>query len=141
MVASQSFDALDAALSRVGDRWSLLVIDALQNGSRRFGELSGSIPGIAPNILSGRLKKLEDEGVVVSRSYQQRPPRAAYELTAQGRELASALRLLAVWGGRHSGEVEPARHLTCGTALEARWHCPTCDRAVDDPGSDDLFHV
>lgn len=130
--------ALDAALSRVGDRWSLLVIDALQEGSRRFGELTGSIPGIAPNILSGRLKRLEEEGLLVSRSYQERPPRVAYELTTGGRELASALRLLAAWGGRHHPDGEAPRHDLCGTPLEVRWHCPTCDREVDEHG-DDLY--
>ena len=52
-----------------------------------------------------------------------------------GRELAGALRLLAQWGARHS-EAEPVRHAACGTALEARWYCPTCEETVDDPGED-----
>ena len=50
--------ALEAAVSRVGDRWTLLVIDALMSGPRRFGQLQDLIPGIAPNILSQRLKTL-----------------------------------------------------------------------------------
>lgn len=123
-------DPLDAALARVGDRWTLLLIDSLQEGPRRFGELMASVPGIAPNILSSRLRHLEEEGIVVGRSYQDRPPRAAYQLTAPGRDLASALRLLTAWGARHSPDADPPRHDLCGTALETRWHCPTCDRTL-----------
>ena len=133
--AEVASDPLDAALARVGDRWTLLVIDALQAGPRRFGELADSVPGIAPNILSSRLKRLDEEGIVLSRRYQDRPPRLSYQLTEPGKELASALRLLAAWGARHSPEADAPRHDLCGTALEARWHCPTCDRTLEGDGS------
>ncbi len=128
-------DPLDAALTRVGDRWTLLLIDALQSGPRRFGELTESVPGIAPNILASRLKRLDEEGIIVSRHYQERPPRLAYQLTEPGRELASALRLLTAWGARHSPDADVPRHDLCGTALEARWHCPTCDRTLEGDDS------
>jgi DNA-binding HxlR family transcriptional regulator len=126
--------ALAAALDRVGDRWSLLLVDALLDGARRFNELGDSLPGIAANILTDRLRRLEREGVVISTPYSQRPVRMEYALTADGRELAGALRLLADWGARRSpAGVEPhdpLRHATCGTPLEARWYCPTCTVAV-----------
>ena len=54
-----------------------------------------------------------------------------YRLTGDGRDLASALRLLADWGSRRTGG-EPLRHDRCGTAIEARWYCPTCAVAVAD---------
>ena len=57
----------------------------------------------------------------------------SYALTADGRELASALRLLADWGARRPATREPLRHATCGTPLEARWFCPTCETLVDAP--------
>ena len=120
------------ALMRVGDRWTLLIVQALLAGPRRFNELLEDIPGIAANILSQRLKRLEHEALVVSRPYSERPPRAAYELTAEGKELAGALRLLAQWGGRHALPAEAPRHQACGTPLEARWYCPTCDHLVED---------
>ena len=123
---------LEAALDRVGDRWSLLIVEALLDGSRRFGELGESLPGIAPNILTDRLRRLEREGVVVSRPYQERPPRMEYSLTGDGRDLAGALRLLADWGSRRSGSGEPIRHSLCGTPLDARWYCPTCALPVSD---------
>lgn len=122
---------LEAALDRVGDRWSLLVVEAMLDGPRRFGELAETLSGIAPNILTDRLRRLERTGIVRSSPYQERPTRLAYDLTADGRDLASALRLLADWGTRGHADAEPLRHLTCGTALEARWYCPTCATAVD----------
>ena len=122
---------LAEALARVGDRWTLLVVEALLTGPRRFNDLLGQIPGIAANILSERLKRLEREALLVARPYSERPPRAAYQLTAEGKELAGALRLLAHWGARHADPAEAPRHPACGTPIEARWYCPTCDQLVD----------
>jgi len=122
---------LAEALARVGDRWTLLVVEALLPGPRRFNDLLSQIPGIAANILSDRLKRLERDGLLVARPYSQRPPRATYQLTAEGTELAGALRLLAQWGARHADLADTTRHLTCGTPIQARWYCPTCDQLVD----------
>src|SRR5438552_16760613 len=91
---------LAAALERVGDRWSLLVVEALLPGPRRFNELTEAVTGIAPNILADRLRRLEAERVIRSTPYSERPPRFAYELTAAGAALAGALRLLADWASR-----------------------------------------
>ena len=130
-VAPPSPTALEAALDRVGDRWSLLIVDALLDGPRRFGEVRDALPGIAPNILTDRLRRLEREQILVSTAYSTRPPRMEYRLTGDGRDLASALRLLADWGSRRTGG-EPLRHDRCGTPIEARWFCPTCAVAVED---------
>jgi DNA-binding HxlR family transcriptional regulator len=132
---------LAAALERVGDRWSLLVVEALLEGPRRFGELTEAVPGIAPNILAERLRRLEGQRVIRASPYSQRPPRFVYQLTDEGAELAGALRLLADWGSRVSSGSEPVRHSTCGTPLEARWFCPTCARAVEDPEADEVRYV
>ncbi len=132
---------LAAALERVGDRWSLLLIEALLDGPRRFGELSESISGLAPNILSERLKRLEGERIVRATPYSERPPRFTYALTDEGLELAGVLRLLADWGSRGSASAEPMRHALCGTPVEARLWCPTCARAVDRPEADELRFV
>ena len=129
------------AHARVGDRWTLLVIEALLEGPRRFGELQEAVPGIAPNILSARLKALTEQALVVAAPYSDRPPRFVYELSESGRELAGALRLLADWGARTGGG-EPYRHDACGTALEARWWCPACEQSVDDPDAEDeVIHI
>jgi DNA-binding HxlR family transcriptional regulator len=135
--------ALDEALRRVGDRWSLRIVDTLRTGPRRFGELESSLDGLAPNILSRRLKALEADGLVTASPYSRRPFRVAYVLTERGAELAGALRLLAQWGARPaSGDAVPLHHAACGTAVEARWWCPSCEEIVDDAaGEDDVVHV
>jgi DNA-binding HxlR family transcriptional regulator len=131
---------LAEALARVGDRWTLLIVEALLPGPRRFNDLLGQIPGLAANILSERLKRLEREALLVARPYSERPPRAAYELTAEGQELAGALRLLADWGTRHADPAETLRHPDCGTPIQARWYCPTCDRLVDNESPHPELH-
>ncbi|MEX2546484.1 MAG: helix-turn-helix domain-containing protein [Chloroflexota bacterium] len=132
-VGESAPSALDAALGRVGDRWSFLVIESLLEGPRRFNDLVAALPGIAPNILTDRLRRLEREGVLIGRKYSERPARMAYELTGDGLELAGVLRLLAAWGAGGSAGAEGIRHMTCGSLLEARWFCPTCARTVDEP--------
>src|SRR4051812_10319400 len=124
------------ALARVGDRWTLLAVAALLDGPRRFNELQEALDGIAPNILSARLKALSEHALVVQRPSSQRPPRFVYELTESGRELAGALRLLADWGARAGGG-EPLRHRVCGTPLQATWFCPTCEEPVGDDAADE----
>src|SRR5256885_10379215 len=110
--------ALDQALTAVGARWTLLVVAALLDGPRRFGDLQEAIPGIATNVLTQRLRALQEEGLVAAEPYSTRPARYSYELSQAGAELAGALRLLADWAGRHRTDVEPMRHSVCGTPLE-----------------------
>ncbi|HEX8770211.1 MAG TPA: helix-turn-helix domain-containing protein [Acidimicrobiales bacterium] len=135
---------LGEAVASVGDRWVLLLVHALLDGPRRFGELLGDLPGIAPNILSERLRRLERERVLVATPYSRKPPRFVYELTSSGRELAGTLRLLAQWGAGRAGAEGAAdglRHGPCGTPMEARWYCPTCAEVVDDDHNEDLRFV
>jgi DNA-binding HxlR family transcriptional regulator len=141
---------LESALDRVGDRWSLLVVEALLDGERRFGELGDRVPGIAPNILTDRLRRLGRAGVVVAEPYTTRPLRVHYRLTVDGQELAGVLRLLASWGaardpvttdGRGSSDSQPVRHEPCGTPLEARWYCPTCARITLDEEVSELRYL
>src|SRR4029453_1782194 len=98
---------LAEALNRVGDRWSLQLVDALLEGPRRFGDLEAAVGGVAPNVLSRRLKDLAADGIVVATRYQDRPPRYEYDLTPARRDPAGALRLLAQWGAARTGEPAP----------------------------------
>lgn len=141
MPSTEPMSPLEMALERVGDRWSLLLVDALLDGPRRFNELQEGVGGIAPNILTDRLRRLEREGVLVARPYSDRPPRVEYALTAAGLDLAGALRLLADWGGRRSDHADPARHVLCGTPLEARWYCPTCTVTVESPSTNETRSI
>ena len=74
-------------MRRIGDRWTLRLVGALLEGDRTFGELASEVDGIAPNILTARLRKLEEDRLVVSTPYSTRPVRHHYELTADGRSL------------------------------------------------------
>jgi DNA-binding HxlR family transcriptional regulator len=129
---------LDRALARVGDRWTLLVVDALLPGPKRYGELAEAVAGIAPNTLADRLRKLEAAGLVLATPYQERPTRLAYELTTEGKELGAALAVLAGWAAQADGLPGSAYHASCGTALEVVAWCPTCARRVDPAEHDDL---
>lgn len=129
--------ALDVAMARVGDRWTLLVVDALLDGPRRFKDLEAAVPGLASNVLSARLRRLEREGIIEAVPYSERPTRFEYRVSNQGRELAGALRMLARWGAQATGgEAEGPRHRSCGTLLEARWYCPTCERVTERADDD-----
>ena len=124
---------LAEALDRVGDRWTLLLVEALLDGPRRFGDLQGELGGIAPNVLTHRLRHLEARGARRGPALLASARRASCTSSPpSGRELAGALRLLADWGARHREAGEPPRHAACGTPLEARWYCPTCERPVDE---------
>jgi DNA-binding HxlR family transcriptional regulator len=135
-------EPLAAALDAVGDRWTLLVIAALLDGPRRFGELEQRVAGIAPNVLTQRLRRLERDALVIARPYSERPPRFEYELTAAGAELSDVLRLLGVWGARASGREGRGgglpMHPVCGTPLQVRWWCPTCQTIAGDSDHEEL---
>jgi DNA-binding HxlR family transcriptional regulator len=137
---SSAVEALDHALSAVGDRWTLLVVAALLDGPRRFGDLQEAIPGIATNVLTQRLRGLQEEGLVAAEPYSTRPARYTYELSQAGAELAGALRLLADWAGRHRTDVEPMRHSVCGSPLEAAWYCAACDVVEREADAGDELH-
>jgi len=137
----RSASALEEAVARVGDRWTLLLVNSLLDGPRRFNELLDDLDGLAPNVLSKRLRHLEHEGVIVALPYSQRPPRFDYRLTAAGSELAGALRLLAHWGAARDPNAVAVKHNACGTPVEARWYCPTCATVVDIDDTDEIRFV
>jgi DNA-binding HxlR family transcriptional regulator len=120
------------ALSVVGDRWTLQIVEDLLAGPKRFGELAGALGGIAPNVLTGRLRQLERDGLIAATPYSQRPVRLAYALTDAGRELADSIALLTAWAARQTGNTDGPVHRSCGTTLETRMYCPTCERPAGD---------
>jgi DNA-binding HxlR family transcriptional regulator len=132
--------ALDEALATVGDRWTLLIVAALLGGARRFGELQRELGGIAPNVLSSRLRQLTEQRLVLAEPYSRRPERFVYELTEAGRGLAGPLRLLTQWGARQTGGAT-AVHAACGNPLEAVWYCHTCQEPVADDEAGELDYA
>lgn len=98
-----------SSLEILGDTWTLVVVrDLLWFGKRRFADLLASGEGISTNILAERLERLECEGIVSRRRYQERPARYEYVLTPKGRDLEPVLRELVRWGSRHiKGTFQP----------------------------------
>lgn len=86
------------SLDVIGDRWTLLIVRDLLRGKQRFKDLQASLSGIAPNLLSDRLKKLEEAGLIVRQMFRQLPPRVEYDLTDKGRSLETVLQSLAQFG-------------------------------------------
>src|SRR5438477_13140773 len=113
-------------LEVVGDRWTLLVVRDLLGRTRRFQDLQASLPGIAPNILSDRLKLMEEHALVTRRFYSDHPPRAEYELTDKGKELGVVVGALAAWGSRHVHRQTALVHAECGHPVEIKYFCRQC---------------
>jgi DNA-binding HxlR family transcriptional regulator len=138
------------ALVRIGDRWSLLLVDALAASPLRFADLQARVPGISTNILAARLRHLEAEGVVMAVPYSERPRRFTYELTRSGQDLGGTVRMLSQWSADHmgrspgrptAGPTEPGAptHPACGTPMVAAWWCPTCEQPGGNDGTDPVW--
>jgi DNA-binding HxlR family transcriptional regulator len=114
------------ALEVVGDRWTLLLVRDMLSGPRRFQDLQQSLPGIPPNILSDRLKLMDEHGLATRRFYSEHPPRAEYGLTDRGRELGVVVGALAAWGSRHVHRQTALVHAECGHPVEVKYFCRQC---------------
>ena len=116
------------ALELVGDRWTMLVIREAFLGTRRFDDFQRRL-GCARNVLSDRLSRLVEVGILSKTPYQERPPRHEYRLTRQGVELWPAMMSLKTWGDRYLAPDGPPvliRHRECGGELDDRLHCSRC---------------
>ena len=82
----------------IGAKWTALLVHDLSEGPRRFSELERACPGISPRTLSERLHKLEEEGIVLRRSYPETPPRVEYELTEKGAALLPIIAAMREFG-------------------------------------------
>ncbi len=96
-------------LQRVGDKWSVYVIDLLGQGTKRFSELHRSIDGITARMLTVTLRGLERDGIVTRTIHPVIPPRVDYELTPMGRTLLDTIGQLVSWTDTHLDEIEHAR--------------------------------
>jgi len=121
------------ALEAVGDRWTMLVIRDAFQGVRRFDDFQERL-GVARNVLSDRLSRLVDEGILEKRLYQERPRRFEYRLTPKGIDLFPALISLMKWGDRHApdpgGPPMVVLHKGCGGKVDERLLCDRCGEPV-----------
>ena len=122
------------SLEVLGERWTLLIVRDLLRGPARFQALQTSLDGIAPNLLSERLKVMEEHGLIERRLYSEHPPRAEYHLTDKGRELGPVVGALAQWGIRHVHREHHLINEECGHSVKLVYYCPTCDARVRGAG-------
>jgi DNA-binding HxlR family transcriptional regulator len=122
--------AIATTLALVGERWSLLAVRELFYGNRRFDQIARNT-GAPRDILTTRLRRLEDVGVIERRQYNERPPRYEYTLTPAGRALEPVITALRQWGDRYAMEEPPVsvQH-GCGHDLDAVWVCRHCNQEV-----------
>jgi DNA-binding HxlR family transcriptional regulator len=119
-------------LEIIGDRWTMLVVrELVLHGERRFADLERGLPGIAPNVLSERLKVLEDAGLVRREIYSQRPLRASYHLTESGKDLRMVAGALAEFGSQHLMEGARLTHARSGHTVAVGYFCPDCGERVE----------
>jgi DNA-binding HxlR family transcriptional regulator len=89
-------------LDLIGERWTILLLrDLLLEGPRRFQDFQASLPGVAPNILSARLKAMEESGLIRRQLYSERPPRVEYLLTDKGKSLGPIVKAMRDWGTKN----------------------------------------
>ena len=98
-------------LNLIADRWTALVIYALDHETRRYSELEKMIGGISQKMLTQTLRRLERDGIVARTVYPVVPPHVEYALTPLGTTLIEALRLLCLWAQENLGAVEAARQI------------------------------
>ena len=115
-------------LDAIGDRWSLLIIRDAFYGVRRFDDFQRDL-GVARNVLTDRLNKLIDKGVLERRQYEERPPRFEYRLTERGRDLVGVVLVMMRWGDRWTSTGAPpvrVTHTTCGHETTPVVTCSEC---------------
>jgi len=121
-------------LEVLGERWTILVIRDIFNGKRRFDQIQENL-GVARNVLSNRLARLVDEGILEKRPYQERPARYEYFLTEQGLALWPVMIGLLHWGDEYLSEPDGppmlVRHKECGGLVDERGYCEKCDERLD----------
>lgn len=120
-------------LEVVGDKWTLLVLRDAFYGVRRFEDFARDL-GIARNVLTDRLTRLVDAGVLERRKYEERPPRSEYRLTRKGRDLLPVILTMMHWGDTWEPEDEDGPvalvHDDCGATTHATMVCAACGGAL-----------
>lgn len=134
---SDTFCPVGRSAELLGDRAVLLILRELFFGRRRF-EVIAVNTGIGPQLVSSRLKLMEEQGVVERQAYQARPPRHEYRLTAKGKDLFDVLYAMRNWAERWayaagetgSGPAMRYTHRACGADVGTSTVCPRCDEPL-----------
>jgi len=119
-------------LELIGERWTLLILRDVFLGVRRFEDFQAGL-GVARNVLSSRLARLVDEGLLEKRAYQERPARYEYRLTLKGIDLWPVMISLVKWGDKYAAPEGPPRvieHKGCGGHVTDHLTCDRCGQPL-----------
>jgi len=126
--------SIASSLEIVGERWSLLIIRDIFRGRRRFDQIQKSL-GIARNVLTARLNRMFDAGILEKRAYQTNPERYEYFLTQKGLDLWPVLMAFLGWGDKYCAPEEGVPrlivHKECGGEIDDRRICQKCGKHLD----------
>jgi DNA-binding HxlR family transcriptional regulator len=132
--AADQYCSIARTLGILGDRWTLLIVREAFSGVRRFDDFRKHLD-IARNVLTDRLQRLVDAGVLVQQPYQDNPPRNEYRLTESGRDLQPVLLGLMQWGDRWLADAKgpplQLEHVGCGQVTTATLVCGHCKEPLD----------
>lgn len=95
---------VETTLMLIGDKWKVLILRDLMNGTKRFGELKKSIGGVPQKVLTAQLRDMEENGLITRQVYAEVPPRVEYSLTELGRSLKPILDALQNWGEEYKAQ-------------------------------------
>ena len=119
-------------LNLIGDKWSLLILHEILLGNETYNDIKNRLEGIPSNLLSQRLKSLEDDKLIISDLYQQHPPRYCYRLTDSGKDLEDVFNCLILWGSKHLRPCyKKIVHKKCGHPVILQYYCPHCKQVVE----------
>lgn len=132
--AADQYCSIARTLGILGDRWTLLIVREAFAGVRRFDDFRKHLD-VARNVLTDRLQRLVDAGVLVQQPYQDNPPRSEYRLTEAGRDLQTVMVGLMQWGDRWLAGAKGAplqlEHVSCGNITVAQLVCGHCAEPLD----------
>jgi DNA-binding HxlR family transcriptional regulator len=109
-------------LNLVADKWTLLVVGALDSGTLRYGQLSRRLDGISPKMLSQTLRKLERHGLLVRTQYPTIPPQVEYTLTPLAKNLCTLLTPVKEWAEEHTDQILAAKQEFDNRKPAQPWH-------------------
>ena len=120
-------------LNLIGDKWTLLILRQLSRGNDTYNLIFETLEGIPSNLLSSRLKSLEEDGLILPVLYQNHPPRFRYELTESGKDLEDVFNSIILWGEKHLKDCyKQLVHKSCNHSVELKYYCPHCDEYVSN---------
>lgn len=99
---------VETTLTLIGDKWKVLILRDLMNGTKRFGELKKSIGSVTQKVLTAQLRDMEEKGLVNRKVYAEVPPKVEYSLTELGKSLQPILAAMQTWGEKYKASARTA---------------------------------